>query len=273
MKPYIFKRRNLIHIIDLRETLRGLLLGQRLAEAVAARGGDVLFVGTKKQARDAVEREATRCGMPFVAERWPGGLLTNYVTIRQRLERLEELEEMEATGQIRLYSKKMISTLRREKAKILRNLGGVRHMEGLPNLLAIADPAEEHIAVSEARKLEIPIVALTDTDGDPDELDVVVPGNDDSIAAIEIFLKCIADAVLRGRKEPPQPVTPPRVEEESPEMAETESEASPAPPAEAAVEPEEESETGYEDSTETETTSPEELEAEGTTVGEEAAEG
>jgi small subunit ribosomal protein S2 len=201
MKPYIFKRRNLIHIIDLRETLRGLIIARKLARAVAARGDYVLFVGTKKQARNLVEREAGHCGMPYVAERWPGGLLTNYVTIRKRLDRLEELEELERTGQMELYSKKMVSSLRREKRKILRNLGGVREMDRLPGLIVCVDPAREHIAVNEGKKLQIPLIALTDTDGNPDDIDVVVPGNDDSIAAIEIFLHTVSEAVLEGLAE------------------------------------------------------------------------
>jgi small subunit ribosomal protein S2 len=199
MGPYIFKRRNLIHIIDLRTTLRGLVLGRKLAAAVAARGQDVMFVGTKKQAQLPVAQEATRCAMPFVAERWPGGLLTNYVTIRTRLERLTELEELEKSGAIQLYSKKMISMLRREKKKILRNLGGVRNMQRVPGLVVVVDPAKEHIALCEAQKLKVPVVALTDTDGNPDQVDVVVPGNDDSIGAIEIFLGTMADGVLEGR--------------------------------------------------------------------------
>ena len=153
MEPFIFKRRNLIHIIDLRETLRGLILGRKLAAAVAARGQDVMFVGTKKQAQEAVEHEAARCGMPYVAQRWPGGLLTNYSHHPQRLDRLNELEDMEKSGQIQLYSKKMVSTLRREKRKIMRNLGGVRNMQRVPGLLVVVDPAEEHIALREAQKL------------------------------------------------------------------------------------------------------------------------
>jgi small subunit ribosomal protein S2 len=198
MGPFIFKRRNLIHIIDLRETLRGLIVGKRLTEAVAARGDYVLLVGTKKQAREAVLREAQRCSMPCVADRWPGGLLTNYATIRTRLARLSELETLEQTGEIKLYSKKMISSLRREQRKILRNLGGVRKMERLPGLLVLVDPAREHLAVKEAGKLGIPVIALTDTDGDPESIDVVVPGNDDSIGAIEIFLTTMSEAALVG---------------------------------------------------------------------------
>ena len=222
MAPYIFKRRNLIHIIDLRATLRGLIMARKLAQAVTARGQFVLFVGTKKQASDVVPREAQRCGMPYVAERWLGGLLTNFVTIRKRLDRLSELEEMEQTGQMDLHSKKMVSSLRREKRKILRNLGGVRTMDRLPALLVIIDPAREHIAVKEARKLGIPVIALTDTDGDPEALDVVVPGNDDSFGAIEIFLGQVASAILArgagGRSEPAVEAAPPAAAE-APELA------------------------------------------------------
>ncbi|NLW51216.1 MAG: 30S ribosomal protein S2 [Candidatus Brocadiaceae bacterium] len=212
MAPYIFKRRNLIHIIDLRATLRGLLTARKVAQAVAARRQYVLFVGTKKQAAEVIQREAQHCGMPYVAERWPGGLLTNFVTIRQRLDRLAELEELEETGQIELYGKKMLSSLRREKRKILRNLGGVRNMDRLPSLLVVIDPAREHIAVKEARKLAIPVVALTDTDGDPNWLDVVVPGNDDSYGAVEIFLKTVSEAIVAGSA--PRAGTPPKAEAE-----------------------------------------------------------
>jgi len=201
MAPYIFKKRNLIHVIDVRQTVRGLLTAYRVVAAVARRGDYVLFVGTKRQARPVVRREAERCGMPYVTERWPGGLLTNYATIRRRLERLVELEELERTGEINRYSKKMISSLRRERRKIERNLGGVREMERLPGLLAIVDPRREEIAVREAVKLRIPTVAWIDTDGDPEKIDVVVPANDDAIGAIEIFVRTMADAVLEGRRQ------------------------------------------------------------------------
>jgi len=183
MQPYIFKKRNLIHIIDLRQTLRGLIIAGRLAHAVARQGKYVLFTGTKRQAQDIIQREAGRCAMPNVAERWPGGLLTNYVTIRSRLERLRELEDLEETGQIELYSKKMIASLRREERKIQRNLGGVREMAELPGLVVIVDPVREYIAAKEARKLGIPSVALVDTDGDPENVDVVVPGVQEGVAA------------------------------------------------------------------------------------------
>ncbi len=244
MKPYIFKQRNQIHIIDLMATLRGLIAAGKLTEAIAAKGEAILFVGTKKQGAELVEREAGRCNSPYVAERWPGGLLTNYTTVRKRLDRLVELEEMEETGGIDLYSKKMISRLRREKRKILRNLGGVRKMDRMPGLLVIVDPAQERIAVKEAVKLEIPIVALTDTDGEPSEIDVVVPGNDDSIAAIEIYLSVMADGVLRGTGDKPGgPVGEAVPEAESTEVEEAAAE----PDAPAAAEPEQ-ADSGADDS-------------------------
>ncbi len=200
MEPYILKKRNLIHLIDLRETLRGFYTAAELARAVAQNGEYVLFAGTKRQARELVRREAKRCGMPYVADRWPGGLLTNYVTIRSRLERLLELERLEETGELQNFSKKMISSLQREKRKIQRNLGGVRNMDSLPGLVVIIDPLREYIAADEALKLEIPSVALMDTDGDPDKIDVPVPSNDDSMESIGLFLRTVADAVLEGKK-------------------------------------------------------------------------
>ncbi len=210
MKPYIFKKRNQIHIIDLRATMRGLITASKVAAAVAARGRYVMFVGTKRQGQDAIKELAEGCDMPFVAERWPGGLLTNYVTIRQRLDRLDELEHLEATGEIDLYSKKMISSLRREKRRILRNLGGVRKMDRQPGLLVIVDPNREKNAVNEAVNLGIPVIALTDTDGNPKGVDIVVPGNDDSLGAIELFLGTIAKAVRHGKlMNRPMPSAPP----------------------------------------------------------------
>ena len=199
MAPYILKKRNLIHIIDLRETMRGLITAVHLTKAVAAQGKYVLFVGTKRQARDIVTREAERCGMPYVCERWPGGLLTNYNTIRLRLERLVELEGLERTGEINHYSKKMVSSLRRERNKINRNLGGVRKMSGLPGLILIVDPQRERLAVNEGVKLNIPTIGWADTDSDPKVLDVCVPANDDAIASIQVFAATMADAVLSGR--------------------------------------------------------------------------
>ena len=232
MAPYILKKKNLIHIIDLRETVRGIITAAKLVEAVAAQGHYVVFVGTKRQARGIVREEAERCGMPCVAERWPGGLLTNYATIRRRLDRLIELEDLEKTGQIRAYSKKMISSLRREQRKITRNLGGVRNMNRLPGLLVIVDPRREHLAVREGVKLSIPVVAWIDTDADPEDIDVVVPANDDAIGAIQIFLRLMADAVRAGR-EPTESPQAQAHDTEEPAAAE------PAPGADSEPEPQE----------------------------------
>ena len=246
MRPYIYGKRNLIHIIDLRETVRGLLRAYRYLSQVASKGSLVLFVGTKRQAKEAIEREANRCGMPYVNERWLGGTLTNYRTIRDRLKRLQELEglwlppgdnaakmDMVAymrsmlnesgkleltkspeTAEIRRYSKKMVATLNRELTKIRRNLEGIRDMNRMPDALIVVDPKREHIAVQEAQRVGIPTVALIDTDSDPDTVDLPIPGNDDSIRSIELMLAKLADAVLEGRKslppEQPQPAMRPR---------------------------------------------------------------
>lgn len=199
MRPYIYGKRNLIHIIDLRETLRGLLRAYRYLVQIASQGKLVLFVGTKRQAKEIIEREAQRCGMPYVSERWLGGTLTNFRTIRSRLKRLEELEQLEATGAIRSYSKKMISSLTRERRKIQRNLQGIRDMERLPEALIVVDPHREHNAVKEARKVGIVTVALIDTDSDPDLVDLPIPGNDDSIRSIELVVSRLAQAILEGR--------------------------------------------------------------------------
>ena len=231
MRPYIYGKRNLIHIIDLRETVRGLLRAYRYLAKVAGGGSLVLLVGTKRQGKEAVEREAGRCGMPFVSERWLGGTLTNYRTIRDRLKRLQELEAMwlpstenpakvdlpaymktmlnesgklelskaPETAEIRQYSKKMVATLNRELMKIQRNLSGIREMNRLPDALVVIDPRREHIAVKEAQRMGVATVALIDTDSDPDTVDLPIPGNDDSIRSIELILAKLADAVLEGR--------------------------------------------------------------------------
>lgn len=200
MKPYIYGKRNLIHIINLRETVRGLVIAQKFLTNLAQTNKDILFVGTKWQARDIVIREAQRSGMHYVSERWLGGTLTNFDTIRKRLERLDELESMEQTGAINQFSKKAISSLNRERKKILSNLEGIRKMTSLPSALIIVDPKHEHNAVSEARKLGIPTVCLADTDCDPDMIDVCVPGNDDAIRSINLFLTKTADAILAGKE-------------------------------------------------------------------------
>ena len=231
MRPYIYGKRNLIHIIDLRETVRGLLRACKFVSKVASRGSLVLFVGTKRQAKEAIEREARRCGMPYVNERWLGGTLTNYRTIRDRLKRLQELETMwlphgeksgnvdmlatmtsmrtetgklevnkaPETATIRTYSKKMVATLNRELEKITRNLQGIRDMNRLPDAMVVIDPKREEIAVKEAQRMGVTTVALIDTDSDPDVVDLPIPGNDDSIRSIEITLAKLADAVLEGK--------------------------------------------------------------------------
>ena len=231
MRPYIYGKRNLIHIIDLRETVRGLLRSYRYLSQLTGRGSLVLFVGTKRQGKDILEKEAAKCGMPYVSERWLGGTLTNFKTIRNRLNRLKELEGMwlpagenparhdmtayiagmitEAgkldlarapdNAPIRNYSKKMVSTLNRELLKIRRNLLGIREMNRLPDALVIVDPKREHIAVKEAKRMGITTIALIDTDSDPDTVDLPIPGNDDSIRAIEVVVGKLADAVLEGR--------------------------------------------------------------------------
>ncbi len=199
MRPYIYARRNLIHIIDVRETIRGLLRARKYLSQVASSGSLVLFVGTKKQAAETVERESLRCQMPFVNERWLGGTLTNFRTIRSRLSRLEELEKTIGGEQLASYSKKMQSALRREHRKMFRNLNGMRTMARLPECLVVIDPRKEHNAVQEARKLGVTTVSLIDTDCDPDLVDLPIPGNDDSIRSIELIVRKLADAVIEGR--------------------------------------------------------------------------
>ena len=249
MRPYIYGKRNLIHIIDLRETVRNLLRSYRYISQLVSRGQLVLFVGTKRQAKEIVEREACRCGMPYVSERWLGGTLTNFRTIRGRLNRLRELESMwlpegenparhdmqayiasmmTEAGKMELSrapesapiryvkSKKEVSTLNRELLKIRRNLLGIRDMNRPPDALVIVDPKREHIAIKEAKRMGVSTVGLIDTDSDPDPVDLPIPGNDDSIRSIEVILAKIADAVLEGRSAlPPEqqdmikPRTPP----------------------------------------------------------------
>ncbi len=200
MRPYIYGRKNLIHIIDVRETVRGLLRAKKYLSQLASNGSLILFVGTKRQAAEAVEKESVKCGMPFVSERWLGGTLTNFRTIRSRLGRLEELETMigseETFGQ---YSKKMQSSYRREHRKMFRNLNGMRTMNRIPECLVVIDPKKEHNAVKEAKKLGITTVALIDTDSDPDEVDLPIPGNDDSIRSIELVLEQLSSAVAEGK--------------------------------------------------------------------------
>ena len=203
MAPYIFGRKNQIHIMDIRETLRGMLRAKKYLSQVAAGGSLILFVGTKRQAGEAVEAQAARCGMPFVSERWLGGTLTNFRTIRSRLGRLEELEALRGGERINEYSKKMQSSLNREYRKMYRNLNGLRTMNRLPECLFIVDPGKERNAVREAKRLGIPTVALIDTDSDPSQIDLPIPGNDDGIRSVELILKQLADAVIKGKGQNP----------------------------------------------------------------------
>lgn len=199
MKPYIFGRHNFIHIINLKETLRGLITAHKFLSKLATTGKSVLYVGTKWQARNAVAREAQRAGMHFVNERWLGGTLTNFATIRLRLRRLKELEELLSSEAIKEYNKKIISSITREVKKLRNNLDGIRNMTELPAALIVIDPKREITAVREANKLAIPVVCLTDTDCDPDMADICVPGNDDAMRSIEVFLSKMTDAILEGK--------------------------------------------------------------------------
>jgi len=200
MRPYIYGRQNMIHIIDVRETVRGLLRARKYLQQVAAGGGMVLFVGTKRQARETMEREAQRCGMPYVSDRWLGGTLTNFRTIRSRLSHLEKLEALRTSEEIHSYSKKMQAALNREYRKMYRNLNGIRTMSRLPDCLLVVDPKKEKNAVREARKMGIPTIALIDTDGDPDEVDLPIPGNDDGIRSIDLIIRLLADAIVAGKQ-------------------------------------------------------------------------
>lgn len=216
MRPYIYGKRNNIHIIDLKETIRGLVRAQKYLYKVAAQGSLILFVGTKRQAVDTVQKAAERCGMPYCTERWLGGTLTNFRTIRSRLARLEELEALEASGELATYSKKQQSRLRRELFKIRRNLGGIREMNRIPEAVVIVDPMKEHNCIHECRILGVKTVALIDTDSDPDVVDLPIPGNDDSIRSIKIIMNYLADAIAQARATLPQPEEKPVQEEPKP---------------------------------------------------------
>lgn len=201
MLPYVFGRRKLIHIIDVRQTVRGILRAKKYLKEVAANGNFILFVGTKRQASETVQKQAERCSMPYVAERWLGGTLTNFTTIRSRLSRLEELEGIIEGEKLATYSKKMQSSLTREYKKMFRNLNGIRLMDRFPEVMVVVDPRKEKNAVREAKKLGVASIAIIDTDSDPDEVDLPIPGNDDSIRSIEVILGHLVDAIIEGRKE------------------------------------------------------------------------
>lgn len=200
MAPYIFTERNGIYIIDLQTTVKKLEESYMFIRDVAANGDDVLFVGTKKQAQDSVKEEAVRCGMPYVNARWLGGMLTNFTTIKRRIKRLEQLKKMEADGTFDLLPKKEVIKLRLEIEKLEKFMGGIANMKKPPAAMFIVDPRKERIAVQEAKKLGIPIVAIVDTNCDPDEVDYVIPGNDDAIRAVRLIAGAMADAVIEGRQ-------------------------------------------------------------------------
>ena len=198
MRSYIYDKRQLIHIIDVRQTLRSIGRAQRFLSQVASKGSLILFVGTKRQASETIERESLRAKMPFVSERWLGGTLTNFRTIRSRLTRLEELESIRSGDDISQYSKKAQSALNREYRKMYRNLNGMRTMNRLPQCIVVIDPNKEKNTITEARTLGITTVALIDTDCNPDLVDLPIPGNDDSIRSIELIMRQLADASLEG---------------------------------------------------------------------------
>lgn len=200
MAPYIYMERNGIYIIDLQQTVKKFEEAYEFVKSVATDGRGVLFVGTKKQAQETVKEEAIRSGMFFVNQRWLGGTLTNYRTIRKRVMRLKELEKMEQDGNFELLPKKEVAKLRGEMDKLERFLGGIKDMNELPGALFVIDPRKERIAVAEARKLGIPVVGIVDTNCDPDEIDYVIPGNDDAIRAVKLMCARIADAVIEGRQ-------------------------------------------------------------------------
>ncbi len=200
MRPFIHGKRNSIHIIDLRQTVRGMVRAGHYLKSVASEGGKILMVGTKRSAKEAVRAVAQRTKMPYVTERWLGGTLTNFRTIRSRLQRLYELESEETSGLFEAMTKKAQSRHRTEKKKILKNLEGVRDLEQLPAAILVVDPRNEHIAVSEANKMRIPVLALLDTDCDPDPIDIAIPGNDDAMRSVSLILNKAGDSIEEGVK-------------------------------------------------------------------------
>ncbi|MEE3196878.1 MAG: 30S ribosomal protein S2, partial [Pseudomonadota bacterium] len=204
MAPYIFGERNNIHIVNLERTLPMYQEAVEFVRKVVADGGTVLFVGSKRSARDSIVEHATNCGMPYVSHRWLGGMLTNFKTIRQSVERLHELETITAGDSISEFTKKELLVLSREREKLERSLGGIKHMESLPDVVFIIDVGHEEIAVREAKKLGIAVVAVVDTNCSPDDIDYLVPGNDDAMRSIDLYVSGIADAVLKGKASIPE---------------------------------------------------------------------
>lgn len=200
MAEYIFTERNGIYIIDLQKTVKKVEEAYSFVRELAMNGGSILFVGTKKQAQDSIKEEAERCGQFYVNARWLGGMLTNFKTIKKRIERLHELEEMEKNNIFDVLPKKEVIKLKAEMEKLEKNLGGIKNMKDLPSAMFVVDPRKERIAILEARKLGIPVVAIVDTNCDPDEVDYIIPGNDDAIRAVKLIAGKIADAVLEGKQ-------------------------------------------------------------------------
>lgn len=200
MKPYIFGARNGIYIVDLQQTVEMFETAFQFISGVVASGGSVLFVGTKKQAQEGIRAEAERAGMPYVNQRWLGGMLTNFATIKKSIDKLNQLERTLDEDSIHAFPKKEILRFQRERDKLVKVLGGIRNMDRLPGALFVIDPKKELIAVKEARKLQIPITAVVDTNCDPDDIDYIIPGNDDAIRAIKLFASKIADAILDGKR-------------------------------------------------------------------------
>jgi small subunit ribosomal protein S2 len=200
MKPYIFGARNGIYIIDLQQTVGMFQTAYQFIVDTVAGSGEILFVGTKKQSQESIHEEAERCGMPYVNQRWLGGMLTNFATIKKSIDRLNSLDRMFADDSIKAFPKKEIMGLQKDREKLAKVLGGIRNIKGVPKGLFIVDPKREQIAVTEARRLKIPIVAMVDTNCDPDLIDYIIPGNDDAIRAIKLFSTKMADAVLEGKR-------------------------------------------------------------------------
>ena len=200
MKKFIFTERNGIYIIDLQKTVKKIEEAYDFVREIAANNGEILFVATKKQAQDAIEKEAVKCGMPYINQRWLGGLLTNFKTINKRIERLYKLFEMEENGTFDVLPKKEVAQLLHEREKLEKFLGGIKEMKGMPKALFVVDPKKEKIAVKEAHILGIPVIGIVDTNCDPDELDIPIPGNDDAIRAVKLITETIANAVIEGKQ-------------------------------------------------------------------------
>jgi len=200
MKPYIFGARNNIYIIDLQQTVGLFQNAYNFVIDTVSEGGEIMFIGTKKQSQDSIHDEATRCGMPYVNQRWLGGMLTNFVTIKKRIDRLNYLDQIFEDDSVRAFPKKEIMGLQKEREKLVKVLGGIQKMKSLPAALFIVDPKRETIAVNEAKKLRIPIIAIVDTNCDPENIDYIIPGNDDAIRAIKLFSSKFADAVTEGKR-------------------------------------------------------------------------